>query len=363
MPKAAVVETEAGCPQCEWPSGTRRRGRSTVGGLRIHLAKVHGVVAERQAHTYATEAEFVTTRQIDSRDRLLVAAPADTAARLDVTVREAAILGWIAGDGHVEKIKYRPTMSIAQCKPDMVAKLRTLLADVPHSLYVNDRGGCGPRHVWRLRHEYAQDLLRRAGHPKSDAVTAVLAMSTEQRAAWLEAITDAEGNRMMRPGYTKPRVKISQTYGTVLDAITLAVYLAGHRPTVLDFPVANPNWSPSADVFLNRPILSGAFMNKANAGRGEVWCVTTDLGTWTAREDNQVFLTGNSNAQAGHPSKGLMQTIDSTFSGHALPGHGNIYNPVDNIIAGVRYALGRYGSIGNVPGIRAVHSGGAYVGY
>jgi uncharacterized protein YukE len=71
----------------------------------------------------------------------------------------------------------------------------------------------------------------------------------------------------------------------------------------------------------------------------------------------------DSNAQAGHPSKGLMQTIDSTFNAHSLPGHGNIYNPVDNIIAGVRYALGRYGSIGNVPGIRAVHSGGAYVGY
>jgi len=71
----------------------------------------------------------------------------------------------------------------------------------------------------------------------------------------------------------------------------------------------------------------------------------------------------DSNAQAGHPSKGLMQTIDSTFSAHALPGHGNIYNPVDNIIAGVRYALGRYGSIENVPGIVAVHEGHAYVGY
>ncbi|HVV21796.1 MAG TPA: transglycosylase SLT domain-containing protein [Pseudonocardiaceae bacterium] len=71
----------------------------------------------------------------------------------------------------------------------------------------------------------------------------------------------------------------------------------------------------------------------------------------------------DSNAQAGHPSKGLMQCIDSTFQAHMLPGHGNIYNPVDNIIAGVRYALSRYGSIGNVPGIRAVHSGHAYVGY
>jgi hypothetical protein len=321
------------------------------------------VTAERQRDVYAEAAEFVTTEQIDSRDRLVLAVPVDTERRLDVTVREAAILGWIAGDGHVEKIKYRPTMSIAQGKPDMVAKLRDLLADVPHSLYVTDRDGCGPRHVWRLRHEYAQDLLRRAAHPKSDAVAVVLSMSTEQRAAWLEAITDAEGNRQMRPGYTRPRVKISQTYGTVLDAITIAVYLAGYRPNVRDFEVTNPNWSPSADVFCNRPIVTGGFLTKQDAGRGDVWCVRTELGTWTAREDNQVFLTGNSNAQAGHPSKGLMQTIDSTFNAHSLPGHTDIYNPVDNIIAGVRYALGRYGSIENVPGIVAVHDGHSYVGY
>ena len=71
----------------------------------------------------------------------------------------------------------------------------------------------------------------------------------------------------------------------------------------------------------------------------------------------------DSNAQAGHPSKGLMQTIDSTFNSYKISGHDNIYNPVDNIVAGVRYALSRYGSIGNVPGIVAVHSGRSYVGY
>ncbi len=45
----------------------------------------------------------------------------------------------------------------------------------------------------------------------------------------------------------------------------------------------------------------------------------------------------DSNAAKGTPSKGLMQTIDSTFMAHALPGHYDIFNPVDNIIAGVRY--------------------------
>ncbi|MDN3359565.1 transglycosylase SLT domain-containing protein [Actinomadura sp. DC4] len=72
----------------------------------------------------------------------------------------------------------------------------------------------------------------------------------------------------------------------------------------------------------------------------------------------------DSNAAAGHPSKGLMQTIDPTFNSYALPGHTSVYNPVDNIIAGTRYALHRYGSLSNVPGIRNIlHHSGGYVGY
>jgi len=71
----------------------------------------------------------------------------------------------------------------------------------------------------------------------------------------------------------------------------------------------------------------------------------------------------DSNAAKGTPSIGLMQTIQPTFDAHKLPGHGDIRNPVDNIIAGVRYAIERYGSVSNVPGVKAVHNGGAYVGY
>ena len=71
----------------------------------------------------------------------------------------------------------------------------------------------------------------------------------------------------------------------------------------------------------------------------------------------------DSNAAAGHPSKGLMQTIQPTFDSYAAPGHTNILNPVDNIVAGVRYAISRYGSVDNVPGVRAVRNGRAYVGY
>jgi hypothetical protein len=79
--------------------------------------------------------------------------------------------------------------------------------------------------------------------------------------------------------------------------------------------------------------------------------------------DPRAVNNWDSNAAAGHPSEGLMQTIGSTFNAYKLRGHGSILNPIDNIIAGVRYAISRYGSISNVPGVVSVNHGGAYVGY
>lgn len=46
-----------------------------------------------------------------------------------------------------------------------------------------------------------------------------------------------------------------------------------------------------------------------------------------------------------------------------MEGHIDIWNSVGNIVAGVRYAIGRYGSLDNVPGIVSLAHGGPYVGY
>ncbi|MEY8001618.1 phage tail length tape measure family protein [Clostridium sp. Mt-5] len=71
----------------------------------------------------------------------------------------------------------------------------------------------------------------------------------------------------------------------------------------------------------------------------------------------------DSNAKAGHPSKGLMQMIDSSFNRYAIQGLGNIYNPIANAAASIRYMIGTYGSISNVPGIVSQLRGGGYKGY
>ena len=54
----------------------------------------------------------------------------------------------------------------------------------------------------------------------------------------------------------------------------------------------------------------------------------------------------DSNAKKGIPSKGLMQVIDPTFNAYARSGFDkDIYDPLSNILASVRYATSRYGSL------------------
>ena len=68
----------------------------------------------------------------------------------------------------------------------------------------------------------------------------------------------------------------------------------------------------------------------------------------------------DSNAAMGDPSRGLMQTIGSTFNAYRLPNLSpNIFDPLSNVVAGIRYMLDRYGSIEAVVGPRR----GGWYGY
>ena len=63
---------------------------------------------------------------------------------------------------------------------------------------------------------------------------------------------------------------------------------------------------------------------------------------------------------AGGYAQGLMQMVPTTFRAYALPGMQDVWSPLDNAVASIRYIRWRYGVPMNIPGIM---NNGQYGGY
>ncbi|NIH83363.1 hypothetical protein FHX45_000256 [Amycolatopsis granulosa] len=136
-------------------------------------------------------------------------------------------------------------------------------------------------------------------------------------------------------------------------------------------PVPPPPPPPPPEVFDTSGDQLAGWVNEAlrvmksqgmPVGAGDVRAIRTIIDKESGG-DPQAVNRWDSNWIAGHPSKGLMQCIDSTFEANKLPGHDDIFDPVDNIIAGVRYTFDRYGSFAGHPGLKSMSQGSGYRGY
>jgi hypothetical protein len=309
------------CPECGWrPRGSKAPSR----GVQVHRRKKHGL-ANPRARRARLRGEFIRSDNFVDGHRIRVAAPAVTDRVLDLLPDEVRLIAWIIGDGHITN---DGDATIYQSKPDMVALLRALLVDVPHTEDVRHRNANHlPAYAFRMRRAFGRELWKRSRIDELGHEGFVLALDAAQRHAYLDAMIQAEGHTA--DNFTR----IAQANGPVQDAIKLAVFLEGYRPTFSANSAERNGHKPAGTVGMARPHVAPSMFNPAVELEPEtVWCVKTALETWTMRQDGQIMLTGN--------------TIGPTFAAYAgrFASRG-IYDPFANIYAGLNYALHRYGSI------------------
>lgn len=114
-----------------------------------------------------------------------------------------------------------------------------------------------------------------------------------------------------------------------------------------DVPNGNGNvkYNPSAGVEQWRKIAIKALKMEGQYSAANLNALLYQMQTESGGNPNAINLW-DSNAAKGTPSKGLLQTIDSTFQAYARPGYNkNVYDPLSNILASIRYAVSRYGSL------------------
>lgn len=114
-----------------------------------------------------------------------------------------------------------------------------------------------------------------------------------------------------------------------------------YNPMTYGASAGNPSghsvnrWRP----YVTRALKANGF--DATASQVAAWM------TVIRRESNgdpSVINTWDPNARAGHPSKGLVQTIQPTFDAYKFRGHNNPLNGYDDLLAGIHYMKAKYGS-------------------
>lgn len=97
-------------------------------------------------------------------------------------------------------------------------------------------------------------------------------------------------------------------------------------------------WIPLINQAMN---LVGGRVAQGNQVQAVVYRITVE-----SSGDPNAINNYDINAQNGDPSRGLMQTIGATFNGNHLAGtSSNIYDPLANICAALKYINAQYGGI------------------
>lgn len=108
---------------------------------------------------------------------------------------------------------------------------------------------------------------------------------------------------------------------------------------------SNVNYNPSAGVEQWRTLATRALQMTEQYSEANLQRLLYQMQTESGGNPNAIN-NWDINAINGTPSKGLMQVIGPTFRAYAMPGYDkNIYDPLSNMLASIRYAVSRYGSL------------------
>ncbi|MDY2812369.1 MAG: phage tail tape measure protein [Dorea sp.] len=108
---------------------------------------------------------------------------------------------------------------------------------------------------------------------------------------------------------------------------------------------SNVNYNPSAGVEQWRNLAKRALQMTNQYSEANLTRLLYQMQTESGGNPNAIN-NWDINAKRGIPSKGLMQVIDPTFRAYAMKGYDkNIYDPLSNMLAAIRYTVARYGSL------------------
>lgn len=150
----------------------------------------------------------------------------------------------------------------------------------------------------------------------------------------IDKFTDLTG--ALEPGLSLAKGAVNSVFDAAVNSI---------KGLLSDFGGTNVKYNPSAGVEQWRKLAKKALKLTGQYSESNLNRLLMQMQSESSGNPNAIN-NWDSNAKAGIPSKGLMQVIDPTFKSYALsPYDKDIYDPLSNMLAAIRYTVSRYGSL------------------
>lgn len=257
--------------------------------------------------------KFAEDLTMNGHDKLWVASEGmPTKKRTEWTNREVELMGWVLTDGHYKHQTCPKTgkawgtgrVGVTQSKPQNINEIDGLFLRLgAHSRQVRKTG----QHVWEITTP-ATHRMRALMPDKTLTAHVLMTMSTEQHRILFDTMLKGDGCWDSQAGRYRKFVagtKVRADAFMMLCAIQgipcraverdFSKYVAKKYDSMTNIPKAGKCWIVELPKSKRAQPQYGSEWVEWS---GDVWCPSLQFGTWVAKRNGKVFVTGNSPIQS-----------------------------------------------------------------
>lgn len=308
-------------------------------GFNVTTTANHKWVVAKRKRGREDEIKLLEAKDIKHDDKILLAYPYLSNHDDGYTDAEVQLISWVVSDGYLYRSQSnrkarKILMQIMQAKPQYVEEIEKLMTNFSHS--VDKRPGVNyeTAYTWHVHAEDARRVWDKSGigDEKENLCQWVLSLNARHLEMFVDIFNKAEGS------FSNDTWVVTQKHGYTADAYRLAASLCGKYVTSTEYKEGGI----SKYHVRKKSFVTAQKLVVKDAGTTDVWCPTTDYGTWVTQDENgSVIVTGNSNYGRGVPSIAaeLEMSIDSAQ--YVYDQYMDSYTGLRNWQQKVRHSVGR----------------------
>ena len=266
-------------------------------GFNVTTTSNHKWVVSKRRRGKDDEIALTEASDIKHDDKIMLAYPYLSNHDDGYTDEEVQLIAWVVSDGYLHRSKTNHEimgilMHVMQAKPKYVEEIKKLMTNFSHS--VDKRPGVNyeTAYTWRVHADDARSVWDKSGigDEKENLCQWVLSLNARHLEMFVDIFNKAEGY------FDNGTWVVTQKHGYTADAYRLAASLCGKYVTSSEYKQGGM----SKYRLRKKPFVTAQKLVVKDAGSCDVWCPTTDYGTWVTQDENgSIIVTGNSNYGRG----------------------------------------------------------------